>query len=171
MKTYKPPVTRSAKALYGGLCLLLITLGIISYTQDAELFVSIILGLFGILTLFILLIPYRIRYQLTDDSLVCRWIFGEKKIPYDTIEEVKHHDMEITSIRRLGISLIGGRFSSGDVGKFYAMFGGKREGLIILSNSEDLYGGKIYLTPEDEDEFIRELKERTNAVFSLDRIV
>ncbi len=171
MKTFKPPVTASAKGLYGGLSLLLIALGMISYTQDAQIFVSLLLGAFGVFTLLILMIPYRIRYELTEDALICKWIFGKKKIPYDTIEEVKQFHMEITSIRRLGISFIGGRFSSGDAGKFYAMFGGKRDGLMIISNSEELYGGKFYLTPEHEDDFIRELKARTNAAFSLDILV
>lgn len=171
MENFKPPVTTSAKALYGGLSILLIALGIISYTQNAQLFVSVILLFFGIFTSFLLFIPYKISYQLTEDELVCKWLFGKIRIPYDTIEEVKQYHMKITSIRRLGISFIGGRFSSGDAGKFYAMFGGKRDGLMIISNSEELYGGKFYLTPEDEDEFIRELKARTNAAFSLDRIV
>ncbi len=171
MRNFKPPVTISAKALYGGLSILLIALGIISYTQNAQLFVSVILLFFGIFTLFLLLIPYKIRYHLTEDALICKWLFGKKKIPYKSIEEVKEFHMEITSIRRLGISFIGGRFSSGDAGKFYAMFGGKRDGLMIISNSEELYGGKFYLTPEHEDDFIRELKARTNAAFSLDILV
>lgn len=163
MRTYKPSVTNSANALYSGLSLFLIAVGIISYMQEAQLFVSVILGLFGIFTLSILLVPYNIRYQLTEDALVCKWVFGSKKIPYDTIEEVKNLHLEITSIRRLGISFIGGRFYSVNHGKFYAMFGGKRDGLMIISYSEKLYGGKLYITPEDEDGFIRELKARTNG--------
>ena len=170
MKTFAPPVTKFTKGLYGGLTVLLIGLGVISYLQESGMITSLILVLVGLIPLLLLSIPYRIKYKLTENHLVCKWLFGEKKIPYNTIEEVKSFHLPLKSIRRFGISLIGGRFSNRETGKFYAMFGGKRDGLMIISNSEELYGGKFFLTPDDEDDFIKELKDKTNAAFSLDRL-
>lgn len=171
MKIFKPPVTTITKALYGGLSLFLLASGIISYYQGASVLVSVILVLTALLPVGILLIPYRTQYSLTEDHLVCKWIFGEKKIPYDYIDEVRSFHLPLKSIRRFGISFIGGRYSSKDAGKFFAMFGGKRDGLMIVSKKEGLYGGKIYLTPDEEKKFLEELRERTNAAFSLDKIV
>ena len=171
MDNFKTPVSKFTKALYGGLTALLIGSGIISYSQEGQLSALAILVLAGVIPLFILLMPYRIRYRLTEDALVCEWLFGKVKIPYNTIEEVRSFHLPLKSIRRFGISLIGGRFSSKGTGKFYAMFGGKRDGLMIISNSEELYGGQIYITPEDEEEFIQDLKYRTNAAFSLDNVI
>ncbi len=170
MKRFEPAVTASTKGVYGGLAVSLVIVGIISYTLEAPILVSIVLALSGLLPLPLFLIPYKTRYVLKDDHLLCEWIFGKKKIPYNTIEEVKSFHMPLTSIRRFGISFIGGRYSVKGTGKFYAMFGGERDGLLIVSRTEDLYGGKIYVAPQRKDEFVRELKERTNAAFSLDKL-
>ncbi len=167
MKRFYPSVTTTTKALYGGISILLIASGIISFIQSAPLSVSILLVISGLLPAALLIIPYKTRYTLAEDHLLCEWIFGKKKIPYRAIQEVKSYHLSLRSIRRFGVSFVGGRYSSKDAGKFFAMFGGDRNGLMIVSTSEEVYGGKIYLTPQDEENFIKELKTRTNAAFSL----
>lgn len=156
------------KGLYGGLSGFFVALGIVSYLQGAPQLISLVLGLAGFLPLFLLIMAYRTRYILTDDSLVCEWTFGKTTILYDEIDEVTSYSLPKLSIRRFGISRIGGRYSNRDVGKFYAMYGGKGDGLLVVADSEGLYGGKLYLTPKNEAKFVDELKKRANATISIE---
>ncbi len=163
MKTFRPEVTWSTRGLYGGLGAFLVVLGLISYLMEREFAPSFIIALVGLIPLSLLVVPYRIEYILTEDSLVCKWPFGKKELPYNDIEKIRSYHLPVLSIRRFGISFVGGRYSNSDLGKFYAMFAGERDGLLIVSDPGTIYGGKIYIAPEDKETFLNELRGRTDA--------
>lgn len=83
--------------------------------------------------------------------------FGTKRIPYDKIEDVKSYTLPSINWRHFGISFIGGRFSNKDLGKFYAVYGGKKKGILIQAPKETIYGGTLYITPKHPSDFVRTL--------------
>lgn len=68
-----------------------------------------------------------------------------------------------TSLRRFGISISGGRYSHGDTGKFYAIFG-SREGIIIEADESAVYGGKLFISPEKSEKFVKNLGKRLEKI-------
>lgn len=165
-KIFSPKVANTTKGLYGFLAVLLIAAGIYPFITGEESYIILVLAGLGLLPLFFLYLAYKVRYEMTEDSLVCKMPFVKKRIQYTEIKEVKSYKLPSLGIRRFGLSLVAGRYSNKELGKFYAMFGGKRKGLLIITDS--VYGGQIYIAPEELDKFLNELKKRTrSAVYTL----
>ncbi len=159
MKIFKAKVSRLFQALYGGLITLFLVIALYIFLTEQVILLPIIFLVIALSLAILLYSGYQIRYELTDQKLKARWLFGTKNIELGKINAFKPYKLPYTTIRRLGISLMGGRYSHGEIGKFYAIFT-SREGVIIEADEASIYGGNLFISPKKPKKFLKELEEK-----------
>jgi hypothetical protein len=99
------------------------------------------------------------RYEVSDESvrIVRAWPFKSIAIPKAEIKDVRPVTLTWKTIRSFGVGGLfgtGGWFWNKELGNFLvAMTNGHK--LVLISN-----GGKFVISPENPDEFIRDLQSR-----------
>lgn len=158
-EVYKSEISPLFKALNGGLITLFLVIAIFMFLSGEEVRLTVIFLVIIIGLAILLYSGYQIRYELREESLKAKWLFGTKNIEYKKIKDFKAHKIPHTSIRRFGISMLGGRFSNGEIGKFYAIFT-SNEGILIETDKSVIYGGKLFISPIDPENFLKQLKKK-----------
>lgn len=158
-EVYKSEISPLFKALNGGLITLFLVIAIFMFLSGEEVQLTVIFLVIIIGLAILLYSGYQIRYELTEESLKAKWLFGTKNIEYKKIKDFKAHKIPHTSIRRFGISLLGGHYSHGKIGKFYAIFT-SNEGILIETDKSVIYGGKLFISPIDPENFLKQLKKK-----------
>ena len=158
-EVYKSEISPLFKALNGGLITLFLVIAIFMFLSGEEVRLTVIFLVIIIGLAILFYSGYQIRYELTEESLKAKWLFGTKNIEYKKIKDFKAHKIPHTSIRRFGISMLGGRFSNGEIGKFYAIFT-SNEGILIETDKSVIYGGKLFISPIDPENFLKQLKKK-----------
>lgn len=158
-EVYKSEISPLFKALNGGLITLFLVIAIFMFLSGEEVRLTVIFLVIIIGLAILFYSGYQIRYELTEESLKAKWLFGTKNIEYKKIKDFKAHKIPHTSIRRFGISLLGGHYSHGKIGKFYAIFT-SNEGILIETDKSVIYGGKLFISPTDPENFLKQLKKK-----------
>ncbi|QUH23452.1 hypothetical protein HYG87_06600 [Methanobacterium alkalithermotolerans] len=158
-EVYKSEISPLFKALNGGLITLFLVIAIFMFLSGEEVRLTVIFLVIIIGLAILFYSGYQIRYELREESLKAKWLFGTKNIEYKKIKDFKAHKIPHTSIRRFGISMLGGRFSNGEIGKFYAIFT-SNEGILIETDKSVIYGGKLFISPTDPENFLKQLKKK-----------
>ncbi len=158
-EVFKSEISPLFKALYGGLITLFSVIAIFSFLYGIEIRLTTIFLVLAISIAIIFYSGYQIRYELTEESLRAKWLFGTKKIEYKRIKDSKSHRIPHRSIRRFGISLLGGHYSHGKIGKFYAIFT-SNEGILIKTDESSIYGGQLFISPVNPENFLKKLENK-----------
>lgn len=158
-EVFKSKVSGLFQALYGGLISLFLLIALYTFLTRPLILLPIIFLIIALSLVVLLYSGYQIRYELTDQKIKARWLFGTKNIELDKINAFKPYKLPYTTIRRLGISLLGGRYSHGEIGKFYAIFT-SNEGILIEADESSIYGGKLFISPRKPKKFLKELEEK-----------
>jgi hypothetical protein len=99
------------------------------------------------------------RYEIDDNSIIIDRLLGKVIIKFQEIERVDriHHDLLLNSTSGGPFGYCG-KFDT-DLGKI-AFYATRRNKLIMLTKKDKT---KIILTPDQEDEFIKDLEKGINA--------
>ncbi|MBU4536016.1 MAG: PH domain-containing protein [Euryarchaeota archaeon] len=158
-KVFKSQISSLFKALYGGLITLFLVIAIFMFLSGEEFLLTIIFLVLAISITILFYSGYQIRYELVEEELRAKWLFGTKHIEYKKIEDFKSHIIPHTSIRRFGISLLGGHYSHGKIGKFYAIYT-SNEGILIKTDEATIYGGQLFISPMNPENFLKRLEKK-----------
>lgn len=156
---YRSRLSNLHLGIYFGLALVLAIFSIFTFLKGDTIWTSIILLSIALFCTCMPIISYNINYELSEKKITAKWIFGTKEIEYDAIKAVKKYNLPISSIRRLGISMMGGRYSNEDKGKFYAIYG-SQTGILIEADESSIYGGKLFISPKNNEDFLKKLRKR-----------
>jgi hypothetical protein len=118
--------------------------------------------LFIAILILILLLSYlkrAIKYEVNHNNILIYRLLGNVVINNQDIDRVDriHHDLLVNSTSG-GVFGYSGKFDT-DLGKI-AFYATRRNKLIMLTKKDKT---KIILTPDHEDEFIKDLEEGINA--------
>ena len=89
---------------------------------------------------------------LGKDMLLCREVFSTKKIPYESIKGIELYELP-TGIKWYG------RLHDSGIGRFYAAWGGSKDGVMIETEETVVYGVKLFVSPKKREEFMVRLRK------------
>lgn len=92
---------------------------------------------------------------LYEDSLLCKGVFKTERIPYCSIKSAELYELSES------ISGFCDHYSE-DIGVFYAIIytGIGKEGVLVQTDAEQIYGGKLFISPRNPEEFVERLKQK-----------
>ena len=137
-------------AFTGCFVVFILTIAIVERRPLWALIIEFLVGAFGLAWMFLLIL--RSHCILGEDMLLCRETFSTKKIPYESIKGAELYELP-TGVKWYG------RLHDSSVGRFYAMWGGSKDGVMIEADEKVIYGGKLFISPKGREEFVERLRE------------
>ncbi|MEF8848040.1 MAG: PH domain-containing protein [Candidatus Thermoplasmatota archaeon] len=160
---FKSRLSNAIKAFYWSIfAFLLILILIVPLLVEMKLIEKIIfLSLFiSILTIFvyILLRAYHMRYILTEEELLIKGIFKDKKINLKNIKEIEKTCIPF-GFRLFGSSFLGGIYYLSGIGKTWVAMTNFKDGVLIKTKDKHNY----LITPSKPKTFMDLIKKKLNV--------
>jgi hypothetical protein len=93
--------------------------------------------------------------------LICKWPFRKIIILYSEIIYIRTYKIPKKTFKVFGIPLINVEYHNQDIGKFLAMYAGIQEGFLIELDNEKVFGGQLFITPNNQEVFAESLQKRS----------
>ena len=99
--------------------------------------------------------PYSVKYTITEDELICRDIEEVIRVPLKNIEKMEFDKLSLMEIQLMYNSRFRNSFLVAHAPRkkprihlgrdFYGILGGTRDGIMIHTSGEIVYGNKLFV--------------------------